>query len=85
MPGSAARATGGGGSAAPARRGRTFVGARPLLGRDDGLHGGDEAVRDLDVDHEGAELLDGLLEQHLALVDGEPARVLDGVGDVGAP
>ena len=27
--------------------------------------------------------LDGLLEQHLALVDGDAARVLDGVGDVG--
>ena len=55
----------------------------PSGGRDDGLDGGDEALCDLDVDHEGAEFLDRLLQQHLALVDGDAARVLDGVGDVG--
>ena len=50
--------------------------------RHDGLHGGDDVVCDLDVDHVGAQFPDRLFQPHLALVDLEPARLLDRVGDL---
>src|ERR1044072_9167034 len=55
---------------------------RPLLGSDDGLHGGLDAAGDLDLDQVCAGLADRLVEVNLLLLYREAAGGLDRVGDL---
>src|SRR5688500_8395462 len=71
------------GATANGRGARSAVAWERSLGLDDhGLHGSGHARRDLDLDHVRAELADGLIEAHLAVVQLQATSLAHGVRDL---